>query len=48
MAAKMTSAKLQQVVIWVAAHEDIVEFSAKVRDKRQVYRPITEDEGQLY
>jgi len=45
MEAKMTSEKLQEIVIWVAAHEDIVEFTAKVRDKRLVYRPITEEDG---
>jgi hypothetical protein len=41
----MTSEKLQEIVIWVAAHEDIVELTAKARDKRMVYRPITEEDG---
>ena len=45
MAAKMTSEKLQEIVIWVAAHEDIRELTAKIRDKRAVYRPITKDDG---
>jgi hypothetical protein len=45
MEARMTSEKLQKIVIWVAAHEDIVELAAKVRDKRMVYRPITEEHG---
>jgi hypothetical protein len=43
MEARMTSEKLHKIVIWVAAHEDIVELAAKVRDKRMVYRPITEE-----
>ena len=45
MAAETTLGRLHEIAVQMASQEDIVELTAKVRDKRMVYRPITEDDG---
>ena len=44
MAPNTTSKKLSEMITQIADH-DIVELTAKVRDNRMVYRPITKDDG---